>query len=111
MHYNAFTDFSQKQLDFIIKHSNSINQFKKNMLDLNENNMDDFYNTYFDNSLYSEIIFEEEDFKTELVIEKNEKDYEIYLKNKFITQKKRKKKIKQKNQNGVINLIMNFHLQ
>ena len=35
MYYNAFTDFSKKQLDFIIKHSNSINQFKKNMLDLN----------------------------------------------------------------------------
>ncbi|MCL4581123.1 helicase SNF [Fusobacterium nucleatum YWH7199] len=96
MHYNAFTDFSQKQLDFIIKHSNSINQFKKNMLDLNENNMDDFYNTYFDNSLYSEIIFEEEDFKTELVIEKNEKDYEIYLKNKFYNPKEKKKEDKTK---------------
>ena len=90
MYYNAFTDFSKKQLDFIIKHSNSINQFKKNMLDLNENNMDDFYNTYFD-SPYSEIIFEEEDFKTELVIEKNEKDYEIYLKNKFYNPKENKK--------------------
>ena len=90
MYYNAFTDFSKKQLDFIIKHSNSINQFKKNMLDLNENNMDDFYNTYFD-SPYSEIIFEEEDFKTELVIEKNEKDYEIYLKNKFYNPKEKKK--------------------
>jgi len=95
MHYNAFTDFSQKQLDFIIKHSNSINQFKKNMLDLNENNMDDFYNTYFDSS-YSEIIFEEEDFKTELVIEKNEKDYEIYLKNKFYNPKEKKKEDKTK---------------
>ena len=90
MYYNAFTDFSKKQLDFIIKHSNSINQFMKNMLDLNENNMDDFYNTYFD-SPYSEIIFEEEDFKTELVIEKNEKDYEIYLKNKFYNPKENKK--------------------
>ena len=90
MYYNAFTDFSKKQLDFIIKHSNNINQFKKNMLDLNENNMDDFYNTYFD-SPYSEIIFEEEDFKTELVIEKNEKDYEIYLKNKFYNPKEKKK--------------------
>ena len=90
MYYNAFTDFSKKQLDFIIKHSNDINQFKKNMLDLNENNMDDFYNTYFD-SPYSEIIFEEEDFKTELVIEKNEKDYEIYLKNKFYNPKENKK--------------------
>ena len=90
MYYNAFTDFSKKQLDFIIKHSNSINQFKKNMLDLNENNMDDFYNTYFD-SPYSEIIFEEEDFKTELVIEKNEKEYEIYLKNKFYNPKEKKK--------------------
>lgn len=90
MYYNAFTDFSKKQLDFIIKHSNDINQFKKNMLDLNENNMDDFYNTYFD-SPYSEIIFEEEDFKTELVIEKNEKDYEIYLKNKFYNLKENKK--------------------
>lgn len=90
MYYNAFTDFSKKQLDFIIKHSNNINQFKKNMLDLNENNMDDFYNTYFD-SPYSEIIFEEEDFKTELVIEKNEKDYEIYLKNKFYNPKENKK--------------------
>lgn len=95
MHYNAFIDFSQKQLDFIIKHSNSINQFKKNMLDLNENNMDDFYNTYFD-SPYSEIIFEEEDFKTELVIEKNEKDYEIYLKNKFYNPKEKKKEDKTK---------------
>ena len=90
MYYNAFTDFSKKQLDFIIKHSNDINQFKKNMLDLNENNMDDFYNTYFD-SPYSEIIFEEEDFKTELVIEKNEKNYEIYLKNKFYNLKENKK--------------------
>jgi len=69
MHYNAFTDFSKKQLDFIIKYSNSINQFKKNILDLNENNIDDFYNTYFDNP-YDEIIFEEEDFKIELIIEK-----------------------------------------
>ena len=90
MYYNAFTDFSKKQLDFIIKHSNDINQFKKNMLDLNENNMDDFYNTYFD-SPFAEIIFEEEDFKTELVIEKNEKDYEIYLKNKFYNPKENKK--------------------
>lgn len=95
MYYNAFTDFSKKQLDFIIKHSNNINQFKKNMLDLNENNMDDFYNTYFD-SPYSEIIFEEEDFKTELVIEKNEKDYEIYLKNKFYNPKEKKKEDKTK---------------
>ena len=69
----------QKTIRFIIKYSNSINQFKKNILDLNENNMDDFYNTYFDNP-YDEIIFEEEDFKIELIIEKNDKYYEIYLK-------------------------------
>lgn len=80
----------QKQLDFIIKYSNSINQFKKNILDLNENNMDDFYNTYFDNP-YDEIIFEEEDFKIELIIEKNDKYYEIYLKINIIIQRKKKK--------------------
>ena len=91
MHYNAFTDFSKKQLDFIIKYSNSINQFKKNILDLNENNMDDFYNTYFDNP-YDEIIFEEEDFKIELIIEKNDKYYEIYLKNKYYNPKEKEKK-------------------
>ena len=88
MHYNAFTDFSKKQLDFIIKYSNSINQFKKNILDLNENNMDDFYNTYFDNP-YDEIIFEEEDFKIELIVEKNDKYYEIYLKNKYYNPKEK----------------------
>ena len=33
------------------------------------------------------------------------------LKINSITQKKRKKKMQQKNQNGVIDLIMNFHLQ
>ena len=91
MHYNAFTDFSKKQLDFIIKYSNSINQFKKNILDLNENNMDDFYNTYFDNP-YDEIIFEEEDFKIELIIEKNDKYYEIYLINKYYNSKEKEKK-------------------
>ena len=91
MHYNAFTDFSKKQLDFIVKYSNSINQFKKNILDLNENNMDDFYNTYFDNP-YDEIIFEEEDFKIELIIEKNDKYYEIYLKNKYYNSKEKEKK-------------------
>ena len=36
--------------------------------------MDDFYNTYFDNP-YDEIIFEEEDFKIELIIEKIDKYY------------------------------------
>ncbi|MHB9336677.1 hypothetical protein HMPREF3051_07675 [Fusobacterium sp. HMSC064B11] len=91
MHYNAFTDFSKKQLDFIVKYSNSINQFKKNILDLNENNMDDFYNTYFDNP-YDEIIFEEEDFKIELIIEKIDKYYEIYLKNKYYNPKEKEKK-------------------
>ena len=91
MYYNAFTDFSKKQLDFIIKHSNDINQFKKNMLDLNENNMDDFYNTYFD-SPFAEIIFEEEDFKIELIIERNDKYYEIYLKNKYYNPKEKEKK-------------------
>ena len=91
MHYNAFTDFSKKQLDFIVKYSNSINQFKKNILDLNENNMDDFYNTYFDNP-YDEIIFEEENFKIELIIEKNDKYYEIYLKNKYYNPKEKEKK-------------------
>jgi SWF/SNF family helicase len=91
MHYNAFTNFSKKQLDFIIKYSNSINQFKKNILDLNENNIDDFYNTYFDNP-YDEFIFEEEDFKIELIIEKNDKYYEIYLKNKYYNPKEKEKK-------------------
>ncbi|ALF25617.1 DEAD/DEAH box helicase [Fusobacterium nucleatum] len=90
MHYDAFTDFSKKQLDFILKHPNNIIQFKKNMINLDENNMDDFYNTYFD-SPSTEIIFQEEDFKTELVIEKNDKDYEIYLKNKFYNPKEKKK--------------------
>ena len=60
------------------------------MINLDENNMDDFYNTYFD-SPSTEIIFQEEDFKTELVIEKNDKDYEIYLKNKFYNPKEKKK--------------------
>ncbi|RRD28471.1 DEAD/DEAH box helicase [Fusobacterium canifelinum] len=90
MYYDTFTDFSKKQLDFIIKYPNNINQSKKNMIDLNENNMDDFYNTYFD-SPYGEIIFQEEDFKTELIIEKNDIDYEIYLKNKFYNPKEKKK--------------------
>ncbi|WP_339121938.1 hypothetical protein [Fusobacterium nucleatum] len=60
------------------------------MINLDENNMDDFYNTYFD-SPSAEIIFQEEDFKTELVIEKNDKDYEIYLKNKFYNPKEKGK--------------------
>ena len=53
--------------------------------------MDDFYNTYFDNP-YDEIIFEEEDFKIELIIEKNDKYYEIYLKNKYYNLKEKEKK-------------------
>ena len=53
--------------------------------------MDDFYNTYFDNP-YDEIIFEEEDFKIELIIEKIDKYYEIYLKNKYYNPKEKEKK-------------------
>ena len=86
MYYNAFTDFSKKQLDFIIKHSNSINQFKKNILDLNENNMDDFYNTYFDNP-YDEGVYSFptlEDLLNKIEIEVTKHNFDDRLKKDYI---------------------------
>ncbi|MCY7007159.1 DEAD/DEAH box helicase [Fusobacterium simiae] len=81
MSYDAFTSFSKKQLNFINSHPSNIS-LNKNSILLRENNMDDFFDTYFD-SPYDNIIFQEEDFEIDLIIEKKEKFYETSIRNKF----------------------------